>query len=1090
MEDFNYTFDKNNLNYANFEDREFAVKFYFKNCCLEKFLANIKRDYPENVKIFLSHTTWDDNDDIDNNLKRIAKYFISVWLEVILDKFNAPDDLNKFMQYEISSSNKWVLVWTPNLKTKIDKNLEENTIKSKQENITKEYKLYKLKIKENWEDWVLPILIKWKRKQSFPFEFLENFWHLLVHKFTNKDWEFDETQIFEKIPKLIKKILEIKDDNEKYLIDFNSYSKEVNNISNLKVSEIEFFFEKIIKNKNLLNIDSLINWIDLDFILENSEVRWTQEERYLSEIKYFSWRVKEILFLNNILFPNIWNKTWVTVINWKWGIWKSAIAKQFASINQDNHTFNFIINCSDKTQMKISYDELSKRLGISIYEKSLEDLILEVKEKLSKQNNYWWLLIFDNVIKQEDVSSCIPLFWWSVIITTQDTNWELWDYNIQNLDILTKWEWFELVSKILWTFGENIDENEKTDIQKLVKRLWKHPLALKNASFYIKNTGRSVKYYLSLLDRGFPSLMKLNIKLFDYEKTIYESLSISLENIQDPFLKEFFYFMSFLDETNLPLDFIKQISEIYPISITDEIEKELYFNDCLSYWYKYSIIEKNEKTDDPHIHRLQNEIINISIPWDSKYYIELLVKYMKSYCEYDTNNPNEKDTMKDMNSHIFKISSFIFDEFVTNGYKKVENIDKQIELDTIELLKRSSDYSRSIANNFSKSIDINTRLISYCKNMDQNSTVEQIENYYNLWKTFIEKWDYNKAKKEINNWIDISKELKNEIEEAKGYVFLIRCYEFLWNYNEWIKFFEKAKSLFDKNSIKDSLDVALMWNNAWNINYQIWHYDDYLLFHKKALKIRLSDSWDNNIIISDNYNSIWFAYYCLWNYKQSLKYHNKSLKIKVALFWEYHTITALSYNNIWVTYEYIWDYEKSLYYAKKVLKIRRKKLWENHILTALSYNNIWVSYQFQWNYEKALEYHNNSLEIRKNISTINTDIAMSYTNIWYVFIKQKKYKEAREQLSKSINVFEKNTIKDSIFLWDAYMYLWELDFEEQNYKDSEANIFEALEIYEKTSRKKELKECYILLIKIYKKTWEQEKVEEFEYKLENLETKN
>ena len=88
-------------------------------------------------------------------------------------------------------------------------------------------------------------------------------------------------------------------------------------------------------------------------------------------------------------------------------------------------------------------------------------MVKDVKEFLSRKNNYWWILVFDDVRREEDIKNDIPRDWWSVIITTRSNKWE-GDYLVEDLDKLDREDAISLVFRNLRRrYRKNDDSSNK-----------------------------------------------------------------------------------------------------------------------------------------------------------------------------------------------------------------------------------------------------------------------------------------------------------------------------------------------------------------------------------------------------------------------------------------------------------------------------------------------------------------------------------------------------------------------------------------------------------------------------------------------------
>ena len=107
------------------------------------------------------------------------------------------------------------------------------------------------------------------------------------------------------------------------------------------------------------------------------------------------------------------------------------------------------------------------------------------------------------------------------------------------------------------------------------------------------------------------------------------------------------------------------------------------------------------------MHSLQNEIINISLEEKEKIeYIELLIEYMESYCS------ENEEKLWEMSSHILKLASFVFIEFLDYWYKLVNWVNQEKKDNLIKLLFDVWVFLSKIRSDFEKAEFIFSSLIS------------------------------------------------------------------------------------------------------------------------------------------------------------------------------------------------------------------------------------------------------------------------------------------------------------------------------------------------------------------------------------------
>ncbi len=135
-----------------------------------------------------------------------------------------------------------------------------------------------------------------------------------------------------------------------------------------------------------------------------------------------------------------------------------------------------------------------------------------------------------------------------------------------------------------------------------------------------------------------------------------------------------------------------------------------------------------------------------------------------------------------------------------------------------------------------------------------------------------------------------------------------------------LKKFDEDKSLFEQH-IDDYFITCYELVNQYK---DIFEYDNSIKYFEKALILIELDLYKNVLKVSELYNNIAFVFYKNSQYEMALKYNQKSLEIREKVLGEEHPDTATTYNNIGGLYESLGQYEKALEYHEKTLGIREK----------------------------------------------------------------------------------------------------------------------------------------------------------------------
>lgn len=228
------------------------------------------------------------------------------------------------------------------------------------------------------------------------------------------------------------------------------------------------------------------------------------------------------------------------------------------------------------------------------------------------------------------------------------------------------------------------------------------------------------------------------------------------------------------------------------------------------------------------------------------------------------------------------------------------------------------------------------------------------------------------------------------------------------DYNKALEYYNRARSVWKKNLVKESELGSPFYNNIGVIYDRQGYFNKALDYHQKALRINQKILGEKHFETATSYNNIGTVYSELEEYGKALENYFKALNIRMETVGDKHPFTANSYNNIGVVYVKQEEYEKALEHFNEALRIRIEVLGLNHQDTAVSFHNIGSLYEHQGCYEKALEYSLKALHIYEKVyGTENYYTAVSYDGIGKVYAGLKDYSQALKYHFKALAVFAK-----------------------------------------------------------------------------------
>ncbi|ALN41258.1 MULTISPECIES: DUF7779 domain-containing protein [Rickettsia] len=210
------------------------------------------------------------------------------------------------------------------------------------------------------------------------------------------------------------------------------------------------------------------------------------------------------------------------------GIGKTQLTLQYVTHTKHPYTFKAWFPAENIDDLYNKYIEFAKLLGYTenIYTK--ENIIAYVKQWLV--DNPGWLLIYDNVNNYREIAPFLPETGGHVILTTRQRHWPT-KFSILPIDVMTEEESIKTIKTLI---QRNVALEEENAIRELVEILGYLPLALVQASAYIKQKHIAIPEYLDLYKKYESELLSDNSFLEEtnnYSYPVAVTWNITLDEI-------------------------------------------------------------------------------------------------------------------------------------------------------------------------------------------------------------------------------------------------------------------------------------------------------------------------------------------------------------------------------------------------------------------------------------------------------------------------------------------------------------------------------------------------------------------------------
>jgi hypothetical protein len=198
------------------------------------------------------------------------------------------------------------------------------------------------------------------------------------------------------------------------------------------------------------------------------------------------------------------------------GIGKTQVALEF--VWQHYKKYNGVVwfNAEIRDRLQNDYISLGRELKIIGDDDKIdnEERARYVKHWLQHSSRAGWLLVYDNADNFKVIRELLPTKKGKILITSHHT--AEWSHEI-SIDVFTIVESRAYIRKVL---DNPISESDKMQIETLAEILGRLPLALAQATAYIKYTKVSISRYLELYEQNKRDILNSKILPSDYRASI------------------------------------------------------------------------------------------------------------------------------------------------------------------------------------------------------------------------------------------------------------------------------------------------------------------------------------------------------------------------------------------------------------------------------------------------------------------------------------------------------------------------------------------------------------------------------------------
>ena len=220
---------------------------------------------------------------------------------------------------------------------------------------------------------------------------------------------------------------------------------------------------------------------------------------------------------------------------------------------------------------------------------SRQDQVEAVRAKLEETGG--WLLILDNAKDEAGIERVVPRSGGHVLITSQRARWDAFGADIVRVDVMTEEEAVALLEKRA--------PGSDADLRLLAEALMRIPLALEQASAYMRSRHMSVSRYLNLLRDHAPELLDKEAPR-DYERTLVGTWRLALAEVERtagqkvPGAVELLSLCAFLAPDNIPLGVFEKHADALPEPVATVVANPLARADAVGLLADHSHLRWND----------------------------------------------------------------------------------------------------------------------------------------------------------------------------------------------------------------------------------------------------------------------------------------------------------------------------------------------------------------------------------------------------------------------------------------------------------------------------------------------------------------
>jgi len=644
------------------------------------------------------------------------------------------------------------------------------------------------------------------------------------------------------------------------------------------------------------------------------------------------------------------------------GIGKTQLALQYVHHTPHPYKLKAWFPADNIELLRQNYLEFSKALGYSDKILTTENAIRYVNHWLSQ--NPGWLLVYDNVNSYEEIAPFIPESGGHILLTTRNRHWPA-KFRTLPIDVMTEVEAIHLIKSLT---QRELTGGALHDSKELAKLLGYLPLALAQASAYIRQNQITISEYLTLYRNHEIELLADNTHLEGTDHApIAVTWNINLAELtkkakthNEAFIELYILTVcAYLCPEKIPKSLVLDLlKETYPTLPSPELT----LSKAIGQLWKRSLINSRED-GSISIHRLMQVVLRSQhgrpvdahntehAPLTREWYNRLLSGVYNHFC-IETKAFDDHTRRRNLLPHFLSLMHHHERLWPQNPSFDFAQISNAVGL--IYYLLGDYEYAKFYTKIALEKFE---RLSSH------HEIAETLNNlgFYNT-----ETGDIKNAKILLERSLDVYQKIygPDASQSARTMSNLGRVYRELGDTKKGKMLLESALSFLKKSYGENDLSVAITLKNLgdvyWDLNNK--HYRKSVL--KNALNILENNYGKNHPEVAKLLINLSEAYGDFGDYQQKKIMLERALRIEEQHYGKTHPETAKAITNLGNAYRLLGDAKQAKALLEEALQIKEKQYEMHHPEIAKTLHNLGDAYRDLGNANRAKELHERALAFR------------------------------------------------------------------------------------------------------------------------------